>query len=279
MVPDLQLKLSISRCQVLDYTTSRVLRVINVCVSVEFLHARFNAAQGTHLFPVVRVTSNRVSQRLHDDFQLSPASIPVFDRTDGVFQHLHAVASLSSISRALEDAHRRRAVRSAAVASTLGNGLGMPALLGHSLEMELLLQCKPLVLHFFELCPQGQSDPWSSWSFRMSSTEISARECNILSCESAASCAHSPLPRSDTSGPAAVIKTAWRFRASRLKASSCHSAWAQAAETQQIRIFQPLEFLSSISSVAIGLVLTAAILRSLSRTLLWLSVRRFQHMR
>ena len=36
MVPDLQLDLSVSRCQVPDCTTSRVLRVNNVCVSVGF---------------------------------------------------------------------------------------------------------------------------------------------------------------------------------------------------------------------------------------------------
>ena len=36
MVPDLQLELSVSRCQVPDYTTSRVLCVNNVCVNVGF---------------------------------------------------------------------------------------------------------------------------------------------------------------------------------------------------------------------------------------------------
>ena len=35
-------------------------------------------------------------------------------------------------------------------------------------------------------------NPWSSWSFHMSSAETTARECNVLSCVSAASCAHSP---------------------------------------------------------------------------------------
>ena len=156
--------------------------------------------------------------------------------------------------------------------------VSVPLLSVTRLGTELLLQCKPLALHFFELCPQGQTclcSPWSSWSSRMSSTEIPARECNLLSCVSAATCAHSPQPRSITSGSAAVVKTACRFRPSHLKAASCFSAEPQVAETGQFRIFQPLESLSSISSIATGLVRTAA----MSRTLLWLSSHRFQHMR
>ena len=121
---------------------------------------------------------------------------------------------------------RNLSLQVSTVTNTLWNGLST-TLIGHRLGTELLLQCKPLALHFFKLCPQGQTclcSPWSSWSFRMSSTEIPARECNLLSCVSAATCAHSPQPRSITSGSAAVVKTACRFRPSRLKAASCFSA-------------------------------------------------------
>ena len=75
MVPDLQLELSISRCQVPDYSTSCVLRVNNVCMSVGCLHEPFNAAQGSHLLCVVRVKpATGFSTPPHDDSQQSPAS-------------------------------------------------------------------------------------------------------------------------------------------------------------------------------------------------------------
>ena len=67
MVPDLQLELSTSRCQVPGYTTFRFLLVNNVCVSVGFFMCA-SMPQGTHLLRVVRITGHKVSQRLHDDF-------------------------------------------------------------------------------------------------------------------------------------------------------------------------------------------------------------------
>ena len=134
-------------------------------------------SSGANRGQIVRVTSNRVSHRLHGDFPQSPAASTfqllqswgclLSDSTlqrdrRGIFSS--TVASLCSISCVLEGSHRRRAVRSqvATVACTVGNGLGRSALIGHRLEMELLLQRKPLFLHFFELCPQGQNMPLQS---------------------------------------------------------------------------------------------------------------------
>ena len=253
MVPDLQLELSISRCQLPDFSTSCVLSVNNVFVSVEFLHARCIAAQGTHLLPGVRVTASRVSQSLLDDFQQSPASstfqllqswrlfLACFQSSTGhtwYFSIFLPWLLCPQSLRALEDSHRRLAVRSLCQVLTASRWPLSQAPLGMVSVCSLLsgtawrwsFFCNANSWSFTSLSSVRRAktrlcNPWSSWSFCMSSTETSARECNTLSCVPAASCAHSPLPRSVNSGSAAVIKTAWRLRASRFKASSCYSAW------------------------------------------------------
>ena len=275
---------------------------------MEFLHGRFNASQGTHLHRVVRVTSSRVYQRLHNDFQQSSASNTFqLSRVGGCFL---SASTLRRDSRGIcsnfmlrllcpvnpLDYHHSRIILTLDPASACTMPAAIPAAhlsicpqspVHWKIHTDALLRvlsakcsqppsvhchkhssvcpllsvtawrrsffCNASRLSFISLsCVRKTKaclcNPWSSWSFHRSSAETTARECNVLSCVSAASCAHSPLPRSVTSASAVVAKAACQFRLSRFKAAPC--LIARAAETHQFRIFQPLEYLDCHCSCA-----------------------------
>ena len=106
------------------------------------------------------------------------------------------------------------------VTSTLGNGLSMSALIGHRLETELLLQCKPFVIHFFELCPQGQSVPLQSVELLVfphvvrgnhSASVMSCLACQQLRAHTLHYRDRSPRPRQ--SSPKQLVNSDSRFKA------------------------------------------------------------------
>ena len=176
MVPDLQLELSVSRCQVPDSTTSQVLCVRNVCVSVGFfmcasmphkeLRCPRHKSQG---FSTSSRRSPTVSRFKHIPTppELRASCCDLFVRSIHLTVVIHGSYSpllwhqlarrllpFQLLVRFTPTASASRCPLSQAL---LGVVLVCPFCVGYLLETELLLQCKLSVIHYFELCPQGQN--------------------------------------------------------------------------------------------------------------------------